>query len=418
MPVETFEYVQNGQKQRTSQSFYRGEHTNFLPTPEMLSEPHAIENHIIRGWNPASRMVSKGTPVVAFGSCFATNISTYLHKRGYTVLTKQENKAYITKMGDGLVNTSAILQQFEWAWLNKTPVADLWHGFKAEEFGYDEAIRLETKELLDQAEVFIITLGLSEIWFDEPSGEVFWRAVPKARYDPGRHKFRVATHAETKSNLNAIYAIIRRFRPTAKVVFTVSPIPLTATFRQTSAHSANSVSKAVLRSAIDEVMREAGDDDHLLYFPSYEIVMHNYRNQWGPDGKHVVQTVLRFNMALFEHYYCHDGISREELQEIYETSLEVDDRIGREGHVREGYSVEELRQRTKDAIRQKRIEARVAERKSAREVAAAHRKATSTAENARLKRPPLRSRVSRWITQSAYGVAAGAAGFGASFLFN
>lgn len=415
--METFSYEMDGQKRRTSQSFYRGENTNFLPTPETLSSPSAIEDHIIKGWKPASTILGKDTSIVAFGSCFATNISNYLHERGYSVLTKQENKAYITKMGDGLVNTFAILQQFEWAWLNKAPASDLWHGYKAEEFGYDETIRLETKDLLDRAEVFIITLGLSEIWYDEPTGEVFWRAVPKSKYDQSRHKFRVSTHAETKANLESIRAIIRRFRPDARIVFTVSPIPLTATFRDISAISANSVSKSILRSALDEVLRDARDDKNLFYFPSYEIVMHCYRNQWGPDGKHVVKTVLNFNMALFEHFFCAGDLSREELQRSYETSLEVDDRIGRDGHVRDGYSVEELRNHTREAVRQQRIAARIAERKAAREQVTAIRQENATQANARKKNHGMNRR-KNWLLKAAYTVAAAAAGFGASFLFS
>ena len=91
-----------------------------------------------------------------------------------------------------MVNTYAIRQQFEWAWEGKVPEVSLWHGYDGQEFGYDEAIRLETKRIFDAAEVFIVTLGLSEVWYDEPTGHVFWRAVPKENFDPSRHKFRVA----------------------------------------------------------------------------------------------------------------------------------------------------------------------------------------------------------------------------------
>lgn len=259
----------DGVQRRTGASFFRGETTNFYPSDRSLERSGVVSDYFAKGWMPAERFVTRDTPIVAFGSCFADNISKYLHKAGFNVLTRQDDVAYVSKMGDGMVNTHAIRQQFEWAWLGRTPQADLWHGYDAAQFGYDEAVRLRTKALFDQAEMFIITLGLSEVWYDEVTGEVFWRAVPKDKYDPARHKFRVVTHAETLDNLQAIYQLIRRFRPDAAVLFTVSPIPLTATFRPVTCLSANAVSKAILRSAVDEFFRQhAPQDPKLFYFPA------------------------------------------------------------------------------------------------------------------------------------------------------
>jgi hypothetical protein len=49
-------------------------------------------------------------------------------------------------MGEGLVNVHALAQQFEWALENMAPPRGLWHGFKCEEFGYDEKLRVKTRE--------------------------------------------------------------------------------------------------------------------------------------------------------------------------------------------------------------------------------------------------------------------------------
>ena len=51
---------------------------------------------------------------------------------------------------------------------------------------------------------------------------------------------------------------MRRHNPRAHIVFTLSPVPLNATFRGVSCVSANSVSKAILRVAVDELLREEG----------------------------------------------------------------------------------------------------------------------------------------------------------------
>ena len=126
------EFVQDGVAKRTSGSFFRGAATNFYPDDNSLTLDDAIEKYLVHGWIPAEKFVTRDTRVVAFGSCFAANISNYLHERQYNILTKKENKAYVTSMGDGIVHTFAIRQQFEWAWLNKQPSQSLWHGYKAE----------------------------------------------------------------------------------------------------------------------------------------------------------------------------------------------------------------------------------------------------------------------------------------------
>lgn len=367
----------------TSKTFYRGETVNFHPKDASLDKSTAIEEYLIHGWMPERGFVDRSTPIVAFGSCFAGNIAKYLHGRDYTVLTKRDNKAYVTKMGDGIVHTFAIRQQFEWAWLNKTPSQDLWHGYEAEDFGYSEAARRDTAALFDEAEVFIITLGLSEIWYDEPTGEVFWRAVPTDKIDPARHKFRVSTVAENLDNLRAIHALIRRHRPDAGIVFSLSPIPLTATFRPVACVSANAVSKAVLRVALDEFVRDV-NDDNLFYFPSYEIVSTIFNNQWTADRKHVYGHVLEFNMKVFEHYFCTPGIPRSDLEKSFRLAQELDRIAGRKGHsaisVMAGHTREE-RKALKKAVAKKRADERGAIPRETREaIARAQRVAARKAQ--------------------------------------
>ncbi|WGD30516.1 GSCFA domain-containing protein [Ancylobacter sp. WKF20] len=323
---------------------------------------------------PSRGFVEHSTPIVAFGSCFAANISNHLHERGFNVLTKKDNKAYVTHMGDGMVHTYAIRQQFEWAWLNKTPALDLWHGYSAEEFGYSESARQDTKNLFDTAEVFVITLGLSEIWYDEPTGEVFWRAIPKDRYDATRHKFRVATHAETLANITAIHALIRKFRPDATIILTVSPIPLTATFRPVTCLSANAVSKATIRSAVDEFINATmPTDERLFYFPSYDIVMYAFNHQWTEDRRHVYRHVLDFNMKIFEHYFCTPALPKEALDASYRKAQRLDRLVGTLGHsavakrATNDDGTDDRREALRLERRQARIQARIAQRRAARQ---------------------------------------------------
>jgi hypothetical protein len=301
----TLEFEVAGRKQEAGRTWYRGEQCNYNPNVANMRLPDAVEDFILAGWLPPEPFITPTTNVTAFGSCFARHISDYLNERNYKILTRSDANAYVVRMGEGIVNSYAIRQQFDWAFRGITPTTELWHGYQAENHGYGESVRLTTLDLFERTDVFILTFGLSEVWYDEPTGEVFWRAVPGRVFDPARHKFRVTTVTENKNNMRAIYDTIREFRPEARIIFTLSPIPLVATFRPVSCITANTVSKAVLRSAIDELYRDVGDEGRLFYWPSYEIVEHAFGpGKYSPDRRHINTPVLDYIMALFETHYC------------------------------------------------------------------------------------------------------------------
>lgn len=328
----TFSYKDGEATRKSTSCFFRGEHANFLPSDDSFERDEVIREFVVKGMMPERPLIDKSKTVIAFGSCFAANIRNYLSKRGYNVANPKDDAAYISRMGDGIVNTFAIRQQFEWAWLNKLPEVELWHGYDGAAFGYDEEMRLKTKALLDSADIFIITLGVSEIWYDEPTGEVFWRAIPLEKYDPKRHKFRVSTHKETLTNIKVIHSLIREHRPNATIIFTISPIPLTATFRNIACYAANAASKAILRGAVDEFIRDSNEDRQLYYFPSYEIVLNCFNNQFMEDRKHVHSHILDFNMQVFERYYCTTALTDADVLSSFRKTQKLDRRVGRYGH--------------------------------------------------------------------------------------
>lgn len=286
--------------------WFRGDHTNYVPDKLKMTPETAVRDQVLNGWLPDAPQIGRDTQVTAFGSCFAANISNWLSKRNYRVLTKDNSAkdAYVVSMGEGMVNSFVIRQQFEWAWENADFQQDLWHGYDATSYGYDESIRLQTKKIFDETDVFVLTFGLSEVWYDEVTGSVFWRTIPKEVYDPSRHKFRVSTAEENRDNIEAIYQLIRKHRPDAKIIMTLSPIPLIATFRDNSCLTSNSVSKAVLRVAIDEVVRKHKDEGALYYWPSYEIVTDVFHLPYREDRRHIEPQVLSYIMTEFEHRWC------------------------------------------------------------------------------------------------------------------
>jgi len=308
--ADRVEGIESSRKGNAHRTWFRGETGSRPPKAMQMMPESAVLDYVLKGWAPDAPCIDETTKVTAFGSCFAAYISDWLASRHYNVLTRdKDSNAYVVSCGEGMVNSFVILQQFEWAFEGKSFDAPLWHGYKAEEFGYDEDVRQATLNLFNDTDVFILTLGLSEIWYDEPTGGVFWRTLPKDKYDPERHKFRVSTAEENRDNLRKIYQLIRKYRPDAKIILTLSPIPLVTTFRDESCISANSVSKAVLRVAIDEVMREFKDEGHLFYWPSYEIVTDVFTYPFKPDRRHLQAAVQEFIMMTFERVWCKNAPS-------------------------------------------------------------------------------------------------------------
>jgi hypothetical protein len=261
---------------------------------------------VLRGWAPDAPRIDRTTHVTAFGSCFAAHITRWLAARNYRVSAAdaQAQRTYVVRIGEGLVNSFVIRQQFEWAWTERAAAPPRWQAAGAALAEDDAAIQRQTRALFDRTDVFILTFGLSEVWYDKSSGEVFWRTVPKAAYDPRRHGFRVSTVEENRENIEAIYRLIRRHRPEATIILTLSPVPLIATFRETSCITSNAVSKAVLRVAMDEALRHHRGAGHLHYWPSYELVTDVFGSPFKADRRHLPRAVLDFIMNLFERTWC------------------------------------------------------------------------------------------------------------------
>jgi hypothetical protein len=303
MKLESIHLKRRGRPAVFNGSWYRGESTSFIPCKSDLRDEDAFKEFVLRGWAPPAPFIDRTTPITAFGSCFAAYISDHLAERGYSVFGRHlDLDAHIIRFGEGMVNSFAIRQQLEWALENKDFPADLWIAANKEQAEPDPEIRMQTREIISATQVFVITLGLSEIWYDKPSGEAFWRAIPASRFDPARHGFRVSTVEENRFNIVQSLDLIRAARPDASIVLTLSPVPLMATFRPISCLTANSVSKAILRVALDQVMEEGRERGY--YYPAYEMVTAGSFDPFEEDNRHPKPEVVRRVMQTFERSYC------------------------------------------------------------------------------------------------------------------
>jgi len=290
-------------------SWYRGKDCNVNPYKEDLQRADALEEYILKGWLPAAPWLTKEMLVTTFGSCFADNINNYLTAAGYKTTRKAyDDQSHIIRYGDGIVNTHSMWQQFAWAWENVNPREELWHGWAGDVAESGEEVRLATKAIFDATDVFVLTLGLSEVWMNKITREVFWRAIPKGIFDPGVHGFRVLSCEENQENIEATWQLIKKHRPEAKVIFTLSPVPLVATFRPVSCVTANEVSKSCLRVALDQFLRGhwGSVNRDLFYWPSYEIVR-GHEDPYEKDNRHVRMKVVEEIMRAFIKHYCKEA---------------------------------------------------------------------------------------------------------------
>jgi len=152
--------------------------------------------------------------------------------------------------------------------------------------GRREFIRRRINALVD-VDFVIITLGMTEAWVDAESG-LYLNTTPTrelAEHLPGKFRFQVLSESDVVESLSKILEMLYRRNVHMKVVLTVSPIPLAATFTGQDVAVANANSKATLLCAANRLLRNF---PQVFYFPSYEIVTYSDRAAvWERDGRHV-----------------------------------------------------------------------------------------------------------------------------------
>jgi len=286
----------------------------------------SIEEDVVSGLAPPEPFIAKDSSVASFGSCFSQHVVTHLRDHGYAINEGETKRLHSFVISTNMVNTFTLRQQFEWVYEGRYP-ENVWYvklaeaeevtsvafadGSKAYRARQrqmtlledDEDVRRETRKIFDSIDVFVFTLGLSEIWYNRVNGGVFVGAVPESVYVVGNHGFRVSRVSENVANLEAMYALIREHNPSARIIVAVSPVPLLFTFRKIAPVPANEASKAVVRAAADEFVE---GKENVYYWPSYEIVRYWYmlgKNPYARDNRHVRKEVVKLIMTLFDKHY-------------------------------------------------------------------------------------------------------------------
>ena len=122
-----------------------------------------------------------------------------------------------------------------------------------------------------------------------------------------RYRFRVSRYVENLQNLERIHEIMAANNPDCRLIVTISPVHLWATFREDAdVISASCNSKSTLRAVADEF---AAAHDNVFYFPAFEMAT-IYQPMLGQpifaEGRenfHVNQETIDFIMNQFFAFY-------------------------------------------------------------------------------------------------------------------
>ena len=220
-----------------------------------------IKNHIAVDLNREPKFISKSTRFFTMGSCFARNLARSLHQSGY-VAQHMEISEYI--------NTTFANRVFV-DWLSGAEIDAAIRDRIAELLppGWSKE---NTLQIIKDSSVFILTLGVAPAFFDRATGD-FVLPRPSAlnsRVLAERYRYRTTSVQENVDNVLYLINFVRSISPRIKIVVTVSPVPLVASFEYESAVQADCLSKSTMRLVAHEVVHNSDVSD-IVYWPSFEV---------------------------------------------------------------------------------------------------------------------------------------------------
>lgn len=266
----------------------------------------AVEAHLVDPVVAPRFRLDPGERIVTAGSCFAQHISRRLVEIGHAfhVTEPGDHLAEDQRRGRGygvfsarfgnVYTTAQLRQLFDKCLGRRTPPETYWvrpdgrlvdpwrqqidpEGFATIDELREDRVRhlAAVARMMREADVFIFTLGLTEAWRSRVDGSVYSAApgVVAGGFDPGCHEFVNFDVDEVKADLFAALETLRGVNPQVRVILTVSPVPLVATYEPRSVLVSTTYSKAVLRVAAEAAVRRYFWAD---YFPSYEIITGSY----------------------------------------------------------------------------------------------------------------------------------------------
>lgn len=292
--------------------------------------------------------IDKAAKVCTAGSCFAQHISNRLAKIGFNYhipedgesLSSQEKVdrgygVFSARYGN-LYTVRQLLQLFDEAFGLRPKSEQAWScadGRFVDPFrpniepaGFESAEAVinsrrehlsHVKAVFQNSDIFVFTLGLTEGWVNKIAGDVFPLApgVSGGNFEEDKYSFINFNINDVRDDLKTFLTKLREINPTVKVVLTVSPVPLIATFEDRHVLVSTTYSKSVLRVAAEEASKEFSWVD---YFPSYEIITGNFNagRYFEEDLREVNAFGVDHAMRCFLGNYTSGMVAKKSLKQI------------------------------------------------------------------------------------------------------
>lgn len=266
---------------------------------QAVAERHVAD--LTELWTPM-RLVPRDRVATA-GSCFAQHIGRALVRRGARYLDMEPapdvfaDEQEARRFGYGVFScrygniytTRQLVQLIEESLGLRRPAEAVWEKagrfFDALRPGITPVGEASPKDVLTERElhlaavqkmlrtldVFVFTMGLTEGWMSVADGTMYPTApgTIAGTFDPARYRFHNLRYGEIREDMDRVVALLAEVNPSARILLTVSPVPLVATATDGHVLPATVYSKSVLRAVAGDL---ASDHAHVHYFPSYEII--------------------------------------------------------------------------------------------------------------------------------------------------
>ena len=255
--------------------------------------------------------------MAAMGTCFAEEISKFLSNKKLNYIKKETNvfnfsanwgRVYTTSNLHQIVkysndiNSEIFVEQNEKGFFE--PIRDHVCGYFKTEKELLENIKNHRKisnEILKEVDVLFITLGQTEVWYDNQK-KFFWGNTPS--YDilkknkNDRHTSKELSFEENYFFLKESINLLKKINSKIKIIITLSPVPAKATFKKSNIIIKSFSGKALLKCVIDKILNEYKNE--ILYFPSFEMVICDNLVNFQEDNRHVSQSKIDEIFSNFE----------------------------------------------------------------------------------------------------------------------
>lgn len=282
-----------------------------------------------------SQVILPEEKVATMGSCFAQHLAKHIQSSGLNYYiaepaparmsaqeARERNYDVFSARYGNIYTVRQAVQLFDRAFGNFTPADDVWE----KDEGYVDAMRpqIEPKAFATISEVkasakehlqyvrdmfitcdwLVFTLGLTEGWRSKLDGAIYPLApgVSGGEFDPAQYEFVNFTAQEVQTDLEIFIRKLLSVNPDVRVLLTVSPVPLIATYEKRHVWVSTTFSKAALRVAADVIEHQF---KNVIYFPSYEIITSpaSGGRYYADDLRQVTRLGVNHVMRIFSKHF-------------------------------------------------------------------------------------------------------------------